>query len=202
MEPWQPSAPAPPGHRAQRSRWWQPSGWPRRASLAIWSTALVLALAGYLLLEVQENRALGVASPFGGTRIEVQHGATGRLGGSDWRLVSATRSSGSGQFTYVNMIIAITPQTSQASAHQLSLCQFDATDAAGRVWQPASNIQGPDNMSTNVCGSQNTASGNIPTGQMGQVFVAFLVPANAAATLRLEIRDSVPPAKSYLLLDR
>ena len=163
---------------------------------------MLLAVGGYLGFKLQEASQERLSSPYAGAPVEVPHGGTGHLAGADWHLVSVTRSGGSGaaQFSYMDMVIAVTPRTSAASGH-VSGCAFEATDAAGRIWDPSNGDQAAGQYSGLPASCETPDFGNIPPGRTQQVFVSFLVPGDAAATLRPEVRDSYASPR-YLILDR
>lgn len=182
-----PVAAPPPPPRPSRRRLW-------------YAVALLALLPAWLGFQVWR----AASQPYGKDRYsvgaEVEHDRPYDTAGATWRLRSIAETAPSRSSltdppprgsTLVRAYFEVTPMTA-AVAKKIAGCSLAARDDHGRVWDPAdsSYVEDEDGV-PDTCTPPGYTSDYIPAGQTQKVGVTFLVPKDAARSLRLMVRPSL-----------
>lgn len=189
-----PRQPAPPaGHSPGRSVL---SGRSRRFWYAV---ALVVLLPAWLGFSVWRAADQSYGTDTYGTDTTVDRGSAAEVAGATWRLGSIapappphgslTTAPPRGS-TLIRAYIDVTPHTA-AAAKNIVGCSFAAQDDQGRVWEKAdAHYVEPDLTVPDSCVPPGFGAHYIPAGHTQKVGVTFLVPTDAARSLRPMVRPS------------
>ena len=180
-----PAAAPPPPHR------------PRRFWYAI---ALVVLLPGWLGFAVWRAASQPYGKDHYSVGEEVPHGRPYDTAGATWRLSSIAEAPRPGSSrtdppprgsALVRAYFEVTPMTSAVGTN-IAGCSLAARDDRGRVWDPADSSYAADEDDVpDTCTPPGYTADHIPAGRTQKVGVTFLVPADAARSLRLMVRPSL-----------
>lgn len=173
---------------------------PRRSRRRLWyAVALVALLPAWLGFLVWRAADQSYGKDIYAVGPVAEHDRPIDVAGTRWRLTSiaeAPRPTGSltdpppRGGTLVRAYLEVTPATT-AAAKKIAGCTFAARDARGRVWDTAdsSYVEDEDDV-PDTCTPPGYSSDHIPAGRTQRVGVTFLVPADAARSLRPMVRPS------------
>ena len=200
--------PAPPPGALPGPRLARPSGLSGRSRRFWYAIALIALLPGWLGFSVWRASSQSYGMDRYAADTEVDRGSAAEVSGARWRLSSIapapppTRSltgkppRGS---TLVRAYIEVTPHT-PAAAKNIAGCSFAARDDRGRVWDEAdSHYVESDDTVPDSCRPPGIGADYIPAGHTQKVGVTFLVPADAARSLRPMVR---PTYRTHYVLFR
>lgn len=185
--PGPPAPPAPPARPHRR---------PRRFWYIIAVAVLLPAWLGFLVWR-------GSDQPYGKGTYDIgtvaDRGSAAEVAGTAWRLSSigpvppATDSLTEPpprDAQLVRAYIEVTPHTA-AAAKKIIVCEFAAQDDRSRVWEPADSayVSSDDTVPDN-CSPPGFGAEYIPAGHTQKVGVTFLVPREAARSLRPMVRPT------------
>lgn len=173
---------------------------PRRRRLLWYAIALVVLLPGWLGFLVWRAGDQSYGRNVYDVETVVEHGRTADVADTTWRLSSVapmpaptdplTDRPPRGS-TLVRAYLEVTPHTT-AAAKNIAGCSFAAQDDRGRVWDTAdSSYVGTGEKLPDDCTPPGLGSLYIAAGRTQKVAVTFLVPAEAARSLRPMVRPSL-----------
>ncbi|GAA1258530.1 hypothetical protein GCM10009677_06590 [Sphaerisporangium rubeum] len=177
-----------------------------RANL-LYGLGLLVLVPAVLAATVLPWREKYVAfSGEGATEVAAARGQAARHAGVEWRLVEVEESPPKDpsrplppRTKIAVMLISARPLTEAASkwfGQKTGSCKFLATDAAGRVWSPATRsdlVERSDYAMTCRAFDADYNMVPLPVGRTLTIQVVYVVPADAFPTLSSQIRLSPDP---------